>query len=182
MNLRNSRYGLLFTLVLAMFISPIPAHATKPDADGKPILVETVEADVYVVAVAFKQDEVTGVQLAWIPDLVAEACVDQTLDDCEALYSEKSDSIPVSTPRRIVKEWVTLSDAAEEKARASVFNDLKQSDFVKHYAKSHSSYATAESQLPTLAPAQEIHVQLRWEVWPNGENFRVLKLLSKSLD
>jgi hypothetical protein len=172
---------------LAFWLAPHVVLA-KPGAESL-VKTRTVTARLYISAVGYSAADLTGVELVWVPESVEAACKDRSLKECESLDYERrvirsagAENVPIGLkpptgeiPSRVLKSWVTIRDPWPESK--DVLETLR--NILSRPPELKNKIGSLEYRYPTLQADRSVKGQLKWELWSNGENFRIQKVRTR---
>lgn len=173
-----------------------PADAgAKPGAE-QVLARKTAEATLYVTEVHRQPDGRTDVSLVWIPADILPRCLGKPAADCRkidncTLFPTAQKCTPdLSHCDKIVRpECAPLGFSLADEERR------RNPEHIPHRVLVHMPYKQAQEFAALLSrrgvpldfqgkrefaiePKYELKAEVQWELWSNGENFSVLRLLS----
>jgi hypothetical protein len=157
-------------ILSSLFMATVLSAADAQKPGNETMLKQKISTvKLFVGAVAIQDQEVKGLGLLWAPASVNAACVGKSAETCAKLVGKKGE-----TPSRVLSTW--LNDRAiltSNKKALERVNSLATSST----AKQKAGLMGSEIHLDTLDNRYAVTAEVRWELWSNGENFTVLKIL-----
>ena len=163
--------------------------ATKPGAQLEVIESKDLIVDLYLIGLEFSSDqEIKGAHFAWLPSQVKEECLNQTYDECRRYYHEnyqiekdtqgrtgfakKSflEKIFKEYPDQVLAEWLT-DDISHDDQRL-LLNEFSKIPIIANLTKDGN-----KSQNFPIMKDKKMKAKIHWELWPNGQNFKIIKFI-----
>ena len=146
--------------------------------------------DLYLVGLKLSDNlKIKGAHFAWLPAQVKEECLNKSHDECRTYYHEHYrvdknveggiaglrrnsflKKIFNEHPDRVLDEWLT-SDMRYNNERL-LLDRLANLKFIAGLLKNGNK----DWSFPIMKD-KKIKARIHWELWPNGQNFKVIKFL-----
>src|SRR3989338_6438827 len=166
------------------------SFATKPDAYIEIVEQRDFVVDLYLVDLELSDDlKIKGAHFAWLPAQVEEECFNKSYDECQKYYHENYrveknaegrivgfrkktflKKIFKEYPDRVLGEWLTRDTRYD--------NERLLLDEVAHFRFISELFKNGNKSLNLpIMKDKKIKAKIHWELWPNGQNFKVVKFL-----
>lgn len=181
--------SLFLALPLVLFLALPPAHAVPPGKEVSPIAVKEMTVKLMPMCFSKSGKELSAATLVWLPKPSVKACEGQTLAVCqERDHKRRTEPYTASDGKRYesIKAWKgevprqvlieTISDDERYAGRyEQLLGKLSRLPAVRSFLTSGADKGT-ELNSATIDSSNAITATVRWELWPNGENFSVLDI------
>jgi hypothetical protein len=187
----NLSYRFLLVLLLPVVLIPaMPlAHAVPPGKEISPIAVKELTVGLVPMRFAKSGKELSAATLVWLPKPIVKDCEGQTLAVCQERDHERRmepytasdgkqyESIKVwkgEVPRQVLIETIS-GDERYAGRREQLLQKLSRLPAVRSFL-TNGAGKNSEFTMATIDSSNAIAAKVRWELWPNGENFSVLDI------
>ena len=157
--------------ILTLIYFTITIYATKPGAKLEKLDEKKLLVNLYVTAVAFKDGKLTGAMFVWLPQEIKSQSLGKSLKEARELDHKrrmqlmKNKTKNNGIPRRLLHTWVN-----QQSKNKNILKKIAKFKYVAQLAKSNG-----EHHFKQIDPKKTIKAQIRWDLWPNGESFHILK-------
>jgi len=136
-----------------------------------------LSVELYVVTVHSIFTELRGAELVWVPDYAAKQCLGKSYQECQRLSSEEGlkgkRALKKECPTQILSTWVSLGDIGVFPENKKILERLSRVPFIRKAIEQHEG----QYSLGEISADKKIRAIVRWQLWQNGEHFRVIKVL-----
>ena len=150
-------------------------QATSPDKKVNKLEERELTTTLYVISLGSEDSKLKGVEFLWIPDSIEARCVNKSYESCRELNRSIKNKLFKRYPTRILTSWVAEGDIHAFPENKQILEELSKIDFIKELIKE----TNGERHFDFIEKVRKIKARVHWELWPNGENFRVIKVISK---
>jgi hypothetical protein len=173
---------LTLSVLLLVFSTPL-VRATPPGSESAPQETAEVEASLFIVGASIRDGHLKGVEVVWVPESLRAVCAGKTLRRVHELvhlrtYPAPGEPVVPSPPKGEIPRFVLTTWLSAD------YNKGSQKPMLAQLEKNAAIQALIKEALSQkkpgvtkdLAAEPEVRARLHWELWGNGENFRVLEL------
>jgi len=137
--------------------------STPPGKHVSPLSVKVLDVKLIPLWLAKSDGKPVSVTLVWIPHEILKACDKKTVSQCHDLdHDRRKDPWKGGAPTRILIETVEDAEILYKASKLSNIHDVTEKN-------------------PVIDISKTVRAKVRWELWPNGENFTVVGSQRKTI-
>lgn len=169
---------IVFALFFLFFAGvSINTRAVPPGKDASPLEVKEIDAKLVLVGMSKQNGKLVSAEFAWIPKSSEKFCFGKALNGCREKDHERTHkSYKGEAPTQVLLESVTDSPRYEGQYE-TLFAKLSGISFVDSFLKKQNAGDTDEIKITEVERSKVVKARVRWELWSNGENFRILEII-----
>ncbi len=155
------------------------SQATPPGKKVNKLEEKELTATLYVISISSESSKLKGIEFIWIPESMEGQCIGKSYKFCKDVARDPKnrllDKIFKRPPGRVLTAWVSEGDSHIFPENKQILEDLSKIYFIRELMNG----LNGERHLDLIEKDRKIKAVVHWELWPNGANFRVLRVISK---